>query len=327
MIVVRRISSMKLLNSLSTAELSRYFDVIPGIEPLKLPVAHQNLVTLDCLRLDKAHPFISGNKWYKLKYHLYAAQAADKNTLISFGGAHSNHLHALAYIGKCLGLKCIGVVRGEPGPTLTPTLQDCVDWGMELQWLNRKEFRDIAEVKCVEFYAERYPDAWLIPEGGAGEEGVSGVEALFTRLYQDGMLNYDLLACAVGSGTTLAGLVNAKVGSAECLGFSALKGDFDLERRVERQLNKTSHVNAWQICHDYHFGGFAKINSRLTDFISDIYQSHDLLLDPIYTGKMLFGLSEFMHQGRVKPGARILMIHTGGLQGWRGFGDKSPVFQ
>lgn len=147
---------MKSFSLLSQSELSQYFDVVPEIEPLKLPVAQKNLVTLDCLRLDKVHPFISGNKWYKLKYHIYSAQSADKNCVLSFGGAHSNHLHALAYTGKCLGFKSIGVVRGEPGVVLTPTLKDCVEWGMELQWLGRKEFRRIVESECIDIYSQKF---------------------------------------------------------------------------------------------------------------------------------------------------------------------------
>jgi len=316
---------MKSFNDLSQADLFEYFDLKPDIEPLKLEIAEKCMVTLDCLRLDRVHPFVSGNKWYKLKHHIISAQSAEKSHLLSFGGAYSNHIHAMAYAAKSLGLKSTGVIRGEPGNKLTPTLQDCVDWGMNLQWLNRKDYGDIASSQSIEEYSSRYPDVWVIPEGGAGEQGVSGIQALFSDLYHAGKLNYDLLACAVGSGATLAGIAQSNIGTAECWGFSALKGAFDLERRVEKQLEGSSKVNPWRICHDYHFGGFAKVNNRLTDFISDVYQTHGLLLDPVYTGKLLYGLSELLHQGRIQSGVRILMVHTGGLQGWRGFGDKSPV--
>jgi len=317
---------MSLDSLLTWPNLSAHFDLLPEIQPLELPVAKKKLVTLDCLRLDKVHPFVSGNKWYKLKHHILEAQAAGKGSLLSFGGAYSNHLHALAYAGKSLNVKTIGVVRGEVSGQLTPTLQDCIDWGMELHWLNRLEYRDIASAESVKAYSSKFPEAWIIPEGGAGEQGILGIKSLFSSLHHAGVINYDVVACAVGSGATFAGIVQANIGAAQCLGFSALKGAHDLEDRVERQIKSSVKVNKWRICHDYHFGGFAKINSRLTNFISDTYEQHGLLLDPVYTGKMLYGLAEYLHQGRIRPGARILIVHTGGLQGWRGFGDQYNKF-
>jgi len=317
---------MKLGSTISIQSLGSHFDVLPDIEPLKLEVASRKLVTLDCLRLDKIHPFVSGNKWYKLKHHLLAAQSAGSSGLLSFGGAHSNHLHALAFAGHSLGIRTIGVVRGERPSNLTPTLQDCVAWGMELHWLSRQEYRAIASEKAENSFSKKFPGTWLIPEGGAGEQGVLGIESLFNSLSHAGKIDYDVVACAVGSGATFAGIVQAKLGRAQCLGFSALKGANDLEHRVESQLRPSAHVNPWRICHDYHFGGFAKISPRLTDFVSDVFEQQGLLLDPIYTGKMLFGLAEYLHQGRIQPGAKILVVHTGGLQGWRGYGDRYAEF-
>jgi len=307
------------------ANLSRSFNILPVVEPLAINVASSKGIHLDCLRLDKMHPFVSGNKWYKLKYHVLEAQRAKKSSILSFGGAYSNHLHALAYLGHSLKIQTVGVVRGEEPVILSPTLQDCVRWGMQLKWLKRSEYRLIKSAQCLGSYSNKFPDAWIIPEGGAGEYGLKGIEMLFNELKQKGLLHYDLFCCPVGSGTTFAGMVKANLGRCECLGFSALKRANDLESRVEQALNSSASVNPWSICHDYHFGGFAKVNSRLLDFISKIYQQHNFLLDPIYTGKMLYGLSEYIYQGRIKSGARILMVHTGGLQGWRGFGDKSPA--
>jgi len=312
---------MKSVDMMSSTSFGSQFDVLPEIQSLEMDVAKKHLVTLDCLRLDQIHPFVSGNKWYKLKHHILEAYAAGKARLLSFGGAHSNHLHALAFAGKHLHLSTIGIVRGEPAKKLTPTLQDCVDCGMELHWLNRQDYRAIASSECVDAYAEKYPDAWVIPEGGAGRQGILGVESLFNSLHHSGLIDYDVVACAVGSGATLAGIIQAKLGRAQCLGFSALKGAHDLEYRVEQQLRSARRINRWEISHDYHFGGFAKINTRLTDFISDVYERYELLLDPVYTGKMLYGLAEYLHQGRIQAGSRVLVVHTGGLQGWRGFGD------
>ncbi len=312
-----------------------FVDYLPEIDTYKFKFSQDKLITIDCLRLDKVHPFVSGNKWYKLKYSILHGYQSGKTQFLSFGGAYSNHLHALAYAGRTLNIKTIGVVRGEKLEKLNPTLQDCQDWGMELHWLSREQYRQVASLGLrgdsvagygseIASFLSNFPDAWVIPEGGAGEDGVLGVESLFNALHHQGRLDYDLITTPVGSGTTLAGLARAKIGRAKCLGFSALRGASDLERSVERQLADALKVNPWSIVHDYHFGGFAKTNSRLTDFISYIYQRYDLLLDPIYTGKMVYGIAEYIHQGRIQSGSKVLMLHTGGLQGWRGFGDLQP---
>lgn len=313
-------------SEIKSSDLLLDFDLMPSKQTLVFDLKTGCNLTIDCLRLDQVHPFISGNKWYKLKHHILAAQSAGKSTVLSFGGAYSNHLHALAFAGKKLGLSTIGVVRGEEPKVLSPTLQDCVDWGMNLQWLSRQEYRDVAPSDCISNYSKKYPDAWIIPEGGSSEQGVLGVRELFDKMDAAGEMNYDVIACPVGSGATLAGIISANLQRVRCIGFSALKGVDDLESRVESQLGLSQHKNSWEICHDYHFGGFAKLNARLTDFISDVYQTQDLLLDPVYTGKMLFGLLEWVYQGRIQTDSRILMVHTGGLQGWRGFGDKQPAF-
>jgi len=317
------------------SDFDEHFKSVPPLQAMNFDLGAGRSLSVDCLRLDKVHPFISGNKWYKLKYHIQAASLAGKSRLLSFGGAHSNHLHALAFAGKKLQFQTVGVVRGEAPEVLTPTLQDCVDWGMSLQWLSRRDYRNIAPLECINDYSKKYPDTWIIPEGGASDQGALGIQELFNDLSDAGDVNHDLIACPVGSGATLAGIVNAKLKSAagarvHCIGFSALRGAYDLESRVANHLVKRNFnsaqgaANSWQISHDYHFGGFAKINTRLTDFISNVYQKQGVLLDPIYTGKMLYGLLEWAHQGRIKPNARILVVHTGGLQGWRGFGDKVP---
>lgn len=332
MIAVKGIKLMMSNNGFNH-DFQEFVDFLPEIDAYKFGFAQEKLISIDCLRLDKIHPFVSGNKWYKLKYSILHGYQSGVARFLSFGGAYSNHLHALAYAGKHLNIKTIGVIRGERIEPLNPTLQDCQDWGMELCWLSREQYRqfsshssggDSISVAAKAHFLSLYPDAWVIPEGGAGSDGVLGIESLFNALHHQGVMDYDYIATPVGSGTTLAGVARAKIGRAKCLGFSALKGGLDLERRVEIQLEDALRVNKWSIAHDYHFGGFAKINSRLTNFISDIYNQYDLLLDPIYTGKMLYGLAEYIHQGRIPSGSKVLMLHTGGLQGWRGFGDSYP---
>ena len=332
MIAVKGIKIMTTNRMLGRA-LQEFVGFLPEIDPYKFEFSQKKLISIDCLRLDKIHPFVSGNKWYKLKYSILHGYQSGKTQFLSFGGAYSNHLHALAYAGKHLNIRTIGVVRGERIEPLNPTLQDCRDWGMELCWLPREQYRQFAASSsgansvadsAKAHFLSIYPEAWIIPEGGAGADGVLGVESLFNALHHQGVLDYDFIATPVGSGTTLAGIARAKIGRAKCLGFSALRGASDLEYRVGSQLGDSPRLNQWSIAHDYHFGGFAKINSRLTSFISDIYKQYDLLLDPIYTGKMLYGLAEYIHQGRIPSGSKVLMLHTGGLQGWRGYGDLHP---
>lgn len=306
------------------AALELAFQDLPEIDALSHPVLDAKNISVDCLRLDKAHPFVSGNKWYKLKHHLIAAIQQDKASLLSFGGAFSNHLHALAYAGQSLGLPTLGLVRGEAPRELSPTLQDCDRWGMQLQWLARDQYRDAATLANYDALRSRYPDAFLIPEGGEGELGGHGVQELFAQLYHEGLMSYDLIVCAVGSGTTMAGMILGCAGRAQVLGFSALKGAYDLEQRVEKAFGAQSAQGNWQICHDYHFGGFAKGHPRLFDFISDVHKKSDLLLDPVYTGKALYGLIEWSLQGRIGRNSRVLFIHSGGLQGWRGMVKHVP---
>lgn len=299
------------------------FACMPAIQRVALNVFQDSSIAIDCLRLDSVHPFISGNKWYKLKHHLISAIESGQKKLLSFGGAHSNHLHALAYAGRVLNIPTTGIVRGEAAHALTATLEDCVKWGMQLYWLNRLDYRHLAPTEHCQSLRPKYPDSWIIPEGGEGEPGVRGVRELFSTLFETGQLEYDYIICPVGSGATLAGIASANIGRARCIGFSALKGAYDLESRIEHNLKCAAHVNHWQLCHQYHFGGFAKVNNRLTDFISEVYQQHNLLLDPVYTGKALYGLVERLRQKRLPADARMLFVHTGGLQGWRGFGAKA----
>lgn len=301
------------------------FSETPAIDSLSLDLPSGRQAHIDVLRLDRLHPFISGNKWYKLKYHLKAALREGKGELLSFGGAYSNHLHALAYTGHRYGLETRALVRGEATGTLTPTLQDCARWGMHIEWVNRQHYPELAREPAKEELQQQYPGAWIIPEGGGGHEGLQGVCDLFEQLARSSSFDYQYLVCPVGSGTTLAGMAAANIPGVRCLGFSALKGAHDLEQRVAHALSAVSDAGAWQIIHDYHFGGFAKMTARLRDFISLIHSETQIVLDPVYTGKMMFGLMELMHQGRLPEDARILVVHTGGLQGWRGFGESGPA--
>lgn len=310
---------------MKSEEIERLFSPLPVIESFTLPVFEDADVSVECLRLDQVHPEISGNKWYKLKYHLAAALNSQCREILSFGGAYSNHLHALAYVGKALELKTSAIVRGEMPAVLSPTLQDCQHWGMSLHWLSRKAYRELVTEQGCRKLRQAHPEAWVIPEGGEGEYGVAGVQALFSRLFSELDKEFDYLACSVGSGTTLAGIIRAAPASMQVTGFSALKGAIDLEARIARQLSGHDAAKRWRLYHDYHFGGFAKLPESLAAWIDEVWRLSGVLLDPVYTGKMLFGLQELVKNQRIKRGSRVLCIHTGGLQGWRGFPAMRPA--
>lgn len=264
-------------------------------------------------RDDLLHPVISGNKWRKLKYILDHALSLGAHTLISMGGAYSNHLHALAYVGRELGLKTVGLIRGEQPDTLNPTLADMRNWGMELKFVSRSDYRDLRHYKDRQDLPGINPRQYWLPEGGAQALALKGVAELVREID----MPYDMLCVPCGTGTTLAGIIEALPESVSVMGFAALKNAGFLTADVESLLSRP-YAN-WQINPDYHFGGFAQVNAGLMAFIEAFELKTHVPLEPVYTGKMLYGLYDLIAQGCFKPGQRIIAVHTGGLQGKRGF--------
>lgn len=265
-------------------------------------------------RDDLLHPIISGNKWRKLKYSLDHALSLGSDTLISMGGTYSNHLHALAYAGKILGLKTKAFIRGEQPTTLTSTLIDIQNWGMELSFVSRSDYKLLRQYKnCHDLPALKRSQYW-VPEGGAQILALKGVAELINEID----ITYDILCVPCGTGATLAGIINAAPDKASILGFAALKNAAFLESDVASLLPKISSEN-WKVNLDYHFGGFAKKSTELLDFISNFEDKTGIPLESVYTGKMLFGIYDLITKHTFKPGQRIIAIHTGGLQGKRGF--------
>ncbi len=260
-------------------------------------------------RDDLLHPIISGNKWRKVKYILHHALTLGTDTLISMGGSHSNHLHALAYTGRLLGLKTIGLIRGEA--TETPTLRDMQHWGMELNFVSRSEYRLLRQYKQWYELPNLKSGQYWLPEGGAQTLALQGVAELVQEIDND----YDVLCVPCGTGTTLAGLVGAVAENVTLIGFAALKNAQFLNADVQTLLPRT--VSNWQINLDYHFGGFAKTNVELLKFIARFENHTQIPLDPIYTGKMLYALYDLIQKRRFQPQQRIIALHTGGLQGKR----------
>ncbi|MEY4768803.1 MAG: hypothetical protein RL637_1442 [Pseudomonadota bacterium] len=274
------------------------------------PYLRQQGIELWLKRDDLLHPIVSGNKWRKLKYPLIDALNSDKKTIISMGGAYSNHLHALAFVGQALKLKTRAFIRGEKPLILNPTLRDLLDWQMELTFISRNDYRLLRAnpEMFVEFNAKNY---WLM-EGGYSPLALIGVGEMIGEINND----YQVLCVACGTGTTLAGIINASDATKQIIGFSALKSAQFLYPQVEALLNN-SKGQQWHIEFDYHHGGFAKMTPALIAFIGRFQQQHQIPLEPIYTAKMLYGIYDLIAQGYFSSGQRIIAIHSGGLQGYR----------
>lgn len=281
------------------------------LTPIQSPFLEKHGVELWLKRDDLLHPIISGNKWRKLKYSLNHALSLNKTTLISMGGAYSNHLHALAYVGRELGLKTVGLIRGEA--IETPTLRDLKAFGMELRFVSRGDYRMLREYKTWDSLPNLSKNEYWLPEGGASTLALQGVSELVGEIEQD----YDVLCVACGTGTTLAGLINAAPENVTILGFSALKNAAFLNYDVMQLLCEPR--DNWQIKLDYHHGGFAKTSNELLEFMRQFEAETDIFLEPIYTGKLLFGLYDLIAKNHFSRGQRIVALHTGGLQGRRGF--------
>lgn len=266
------------------------------------------------------HPTIAGNKYWKLKYNLLAAQRNGQR-LLTFGGAYSNHIHATAAAGAAIGLPTIGLIRGELPTPLNPTLAFAQTHGMTLIATSRSDYRRRYDPDYLAALQHRYPDALLLPEGGSNPLAIHGCTEL---LSPDEYARHDFIACAVGTGGTLAGLAAAAPTNVRLLAFPALKGAQFLAPDVAQLQQAAGYPPRDNITwlHDYHFGGYAKHRPELIDFINTFKAQHAIPLDPIYTGKLLYGLHDLIAQGFFPAGSRVLAIHSGGLQGIAGFNAR-----
>ena len=277
-------------------------------------------------RDDLLHPVISGNKWRKLKFILEHALSLNSHRIISMGGAYSNHLHALAYAGKCLNIETRGIIRGEKPAVFSPTLTDLQNWGMQLKFVSRAQYRDLRHFKQWNQLPGLSKGEYWLPEGGSLIQALQGVAQMVDEI----SIDYHYLCLPCGTGTTLAGVINAVPPQVNVLGFSALKGGSFLTDDVKSLLSESkdntnihqSRQCAWTINTDYHFGGFAKINESLRTFIDDFQLQSGILLEPVYTGKMIYAIYDLIKQGYFLPEQRIIAVHTGGLQGNRGYTDN-----
>jgi len=280
--------------------------------PINLPKG----ISLVIKREDLIHPFVSGNKFRKLKYNLLQAKAENQSTLLTFGGAYSNHIAAVGYAGKENGFQTIGIIRGdELGDKIesNPTLKFAQECGMQFEFVSRETYRLKREATFLEQLQQKYGAFYLIPEGGTNAFAIQGCEEILTP--EDA--SFDFVACAIGTGGTISGLINSVLPHQKVLGFPALKGDFlqDEIRNFVRQDN-------WELITDYHFGGYGKVTNELIDWINQFYEQTQIPLDPVYTGKMVFGIVDLIAKNYFPENAKILLIHTGGLQGIQGMNLK-----
>lgn len=266
-------------------------------------------VQLFMKREDLNHPYVSGNKWWKLKYNIEEAVSRGYSCVLTFGGAYSNHIYAVAAAAKETGLKSIGVIRGEKVLPLNSTLQFAQQQGMELLFISREAYRQKSDLKFLRRLSIQLGSYWLIPEGGTNAFAVRGV-AEFART----LLHYqaDYVCVPVGTGGTMAGLIEGLEGRVKILGFSVLKNGAFLKDEVASLLHHER--KNWEIITDYDFGGYAKKTNELEIFINRFKQHHNIALEPVYTGKMMFGVMDMLRRNFFSDKTRVFVIHTGGIR-------------
>ena len=282
----------------------------------KVITAFPNSISMHIKREDLIHPFVSGNKFRKLKYNLLQAKAENQETLLTFGGAFSNHIAAVAFAGNEKGFKTIGIIRGDELASKVsenPTLLFAQNCGMQLEFISREDYRLKSEVSFLENLKQKFGGFYHIPEGGTNDLAIKGCEEILTSEDAD----FDYICCSVGTGGTISGIINSVLPHQKVLGFPALKGDF-----LKEEIRNFVQNDNWELVTDYNFGGYAKVNAELTVFINHFYLENQIPLDPIYTGKMVFGVIDLIKKNYFPAKSKILLIHTGGIQGIQGMNMK-----
>ncbi|MCT4623966.1 MAG: pyridoxal-phosphate dependent enzyme [Schleiferiaceae bacterium] len=304
------------------------FNLPSPLEKIEWSVALDHGIEVWMKRDDQIHHVISGNKWRKLKYSVKEVRDKKYDGLLTFGGAFSNHIAATAHAGRVHGISTIGIIRGEEADRANPTLTKALKDGMQLVPISREEYARKELEGFLEQLQAQYPGYLIVPEGGANRNGVLGCMEILTEV----QLDFDVIACPLGTSTTFSGIVASAGATAEVLGFPALKGGGYLRAHVNnfleelkstpKQLSTFSPTQNWKLIEDYHFGGFAKMKEPLVRFMNAFWKETGIPLDPVYTAKMMFGLDEMIRKGHFKNGTKLLTLHTGGLQGIAGMNKK-----
>ncbi|WP_439583852.1 1-aminocyclopropane-1-carboxylate deaminase/D-cysteine desulfhydrase [Dyadobacter bucti] len=264
-------------------------------------------------RDDLIHPTVSGNKWRKLKYNLLQAGKQNETTLLTFGGAFSNHLFATAAAGNAMGFKTIGIVRGEDyGQNETPTLRFCREQNMSLHFVSRQEYRLRNSEEHLREIAGKFGHPFIIPEGGTSELALQGVGEMVLEVEKQLRKSPDYYAVAAGTGGTAAGILSS---GANVLAFSALKGGGFLESDIHDLIKPHGRNGNLSLFTDYHFGGYAKVKPELLEFMDQFKNNYGIQLEQVYTAKMFFGLFDLIRRDFFPRGSIIVAVHTGGLQG------------
>lgn len=288
-------------------------------QELFFPLLREKGIQLSIKRLDQVHELASGNKFFKLKYNLKEARNQNNSTILTFGGAYSNHIYAMAAAAQKLGFESIGVIRGEETLPLNPTLAFAESAGMHLHYINRSDYRMKNEVEIIQTLKEKFGDFYLIPEGGTNDLAIQGTREILT----DVDLEFTHIATSIGTGGTFGGLAGSIGKKQQLLGFSALKGDFIFKEMEDLLIKYKIKVSgSFQIFNGFHFGGYGKTKPELLSFIRKFYSQFQIPLDQVYTGKMMFGILDLIDQDFFPPDSHILAVHTGGLQGLSGFNQK-----
>jgi 1-aminocyclopropane-1-carboxylate deaminase len=275
-----------------------------------------NSISVQIKREDLIHPFVSGNKFRKLKYNLLQAKEENQETLLTFGGAFSNHIAAVAFAGKEKGFKTIGIIRGdELGSKIAenPTMSFAQNCGMQLEFISREEYRLKSESSFLENLKAKFGSFYHIPEGGTNALAIKGCQEILT----EDDAEFDYICCSIGTGGTISGIINSVLPHQKVLGFPALKGDF-----LKEEIHNFTQNENWEVITEYHFGGYGKVNEALIGFINQFYTENQIPLDPIYTGKMVFGVIDLIKKNYFPAKSKILLIHTGGIQGIQGMNIK-----
>ena len=277
-----------------------------------------NHIQLDVLRLDELHPIVSGNKWFKLKYYLRQAQEQNADTIASFGGPYSNHLVALAYAAKEYNLKSIGYVRSNIDEPITPTLQEAMQYGMDLKFVGRNNFQEFKKELIQNNQANH---TYLVDEGGYGTLGAQGAA---TILSNEKTNSYSHILCAVGTGTMMAGLISAAKVHQHIIGIPVLKNEATIRDEIKQLIptNKTPFT----LLHDFHLGGYAKTNQAQFDFMNLLWQTEKIPTDMVYTSKLFLAVKSLMDTNYFSLASKILIIHSGGLQGNRSLPAGTLLF-
>jgi 1-aminocyclopropane-1-carboxylate deaminase len=282
----------------------------------KLQITFTNSISVTIKREDLIHAVVSGNKFRKLKYNLLQAKTENKKTLLTFGGAFSNHIAAVAFAAKENGFQSVGIIRGDElrdKIAQNPTLKFAQECGMQFEFVSREAYRLKNETAFLEDLKLKFGDFFLIPEGGTNALAIQGCQEILTAEDRE----FDYICCAVGTGGTISGIINSALSHQKVLGFPALKGDF-----LQDEIRIFVQNKNWELITEYHFGGYGKINEDLIRFINQFYNDNQIPLDPIYTGKMVFGVIDLIQKNYFPAQSNILLIHTGGFQGIQGMNVK-----